>query len=93
MSLVIANEHGTITVPEGVLVDLAVEAAERVDGLKVRRKRAVDAESRVVRLTVSVRRGEPLVELAQRAQDEVVSTFEQVCGIEPTVEISIAELE
>ncbi len=93
MSLVIENEHGTITVPDGVLVGIAVDAAERVEGLKVRRKRAVDTDSRVVRLSVSVRRGEPLVELAQRAQEEVASTFQSVCGIEPTVEISIGELD
>ena len=93
MSLVIENEIGTITVPEGVLVGIAVEAAERVDGLKVKRKRAVDAEHRVVRLAVSVRRGEPLLELAERAQDEVASSFQAVCGFEPTVEISVGELE
>ncbi len=93
MSLVVTNSHGTITVPEGVLVGLAVRAAERVEGVKVRRKRAVDIENRVVRLSVSARRGEPLVELAQRAQDEVASAFLAICGIEATVDIAIGELE
>lgn len=93
MSLVVSNENGTITVPEGVLVDLAVRAAERVEGVKVRRRRAVDIENRSVRLAVSVRRGQPLLELARDAQAEVVASFRSACGIEPTVDLSVGELE
>ena len=93
MSLVVSNENGTITVPESVLVEIAVRAAERVDGVKVRRRRAVDAENRTVRLAVSVHRGRPLLEAANGAQAEVVAAFKASCGFEPTVDVSIGELE
>jgi uncharacterized alkaline shock family protein YloU len=93
MSLVVTNANGTVTVPENVLVAIAVGAAERVEGIKVRRRRAVDVENRVVRLAVSAHRGEPLVELAERAQHEVAKTFKAVCGIETKVDIAIGELE
>lgn len=93
MSLVVTNSHGTITVPESVLVGIAVRAAERVDGIKVHRRRAVDVENRVVRLTVAARRGEPLLELAQTVQEKVAAALQAACGIEPIVEISVGELE
>ena len=93
MSLVIGGESGTITVPDGVLVGIAVRGAERVDGLRVRRRRSIDLDQRVVRLSVSVRRGEPLVELGKRAQEEVASALDAMCGLSVSVEISIGELE
>jgi len=93
MSLVVSNENGTITVPGSVLVGIAVRAAEQVDGIKVRRRRTVDVENRSVRLSVAARRGLPLLELARETQAEVIAAFEASCGIEPTVDVSIGELE
>ncbi len=93
MSLVLASERGTVTVPEGVLVGIAARAAEGVEGIRVRRRRAIDLEAGAVRLSVAVRRGEPLLELAERAQAEVAAALKTMCGIEATVEIAIGELE
>ena len=92
MSFVVTTELGTVTVPDPVLVGIAVRAAESVEGLRVRRRRAVDLEAGVVRLTVAVRRGEPLHELAGRAQDAVAAALQGMCGIEPTVDVTVAEL-
>ncbi len=92
MTLVIAGQAGAITVPGSVLVGIAVRAAERVDGIAVRRRRTVDLDEGVVRLAVEARRGLPLVELAERAQEEVASALQQMCGIEARVEIAIGEL-
>jgi len=93
MSLVLTSERGTVTVPEGVLVGIASRAAESVDGIRVRRRRTIDLEARAVRLSVAVRRGEPLVEQGERAQAEVVAALKAMCGIDTTVEIAIGELE
>jgi uncharacterized alkaline shock family protein YloU len=93
MSLVLTSERGTVTVPEGVLVEIAARAAEVVDGIRVRRRRTIDLEARAVRLSVAVRRGEPLVELAERVQAEVAAALKAMCGIDATVEIAIGELE
>ena len=45
-----------------------------------------------MRLTVAIRRGEPIAELAGRAQDEVAAALMAMCGVEPKVEVAVAEL-
>ena len=81
--------------PDGVLGGIAVRAAESVDGIRMRRRRAatVDVEARQVRLAVTARRGEPVVELAERAQEAVAAAFQAMCGIETRVDIAVGELE
>ena len=92
MSLVTATEHGTVTVPDGVLVGIAVRAAESVQGIRVRRRRTIDVDARVVRLALAAQRDEPLVDLAERAQSAVAGALETMCGLETKVEIAIGEL-
>lgn len=93
MTFVVAGKDGTITVPDAVLVGIAVRAAERVEGIRVRRRRAIDLDEGVVRLSVAARRGEPLVELAERAQEQVATALKEMLGIDARVEIAIGELE
>jgi uncharacterized alkaline shock family protein YloU len=92
VTLVVSTEHGTVTVPDGVLTAIAVRAAESVDGIRVRRRRTVDVEARIVRLTVAASRGEQLVELAGRAQEAVADALKAMCGIEARVDVAIGEL-
>jgi uncharacterized alkaline shock family protein YloU len=75
-----------------VLSGIAARAAESVDGIRVRRRRTVDVEGGVVRLAVAVRKGEPIIELATRAQDAVADALRTMCGIDPQVEIAVGEL-
>jgi uncharacterized alkaline shock family protein YloU len=93
MSLVFLTDAGSITVPEHVLVRIAVRAAQQVEGVSVRRRRSIDVENRVVKLSLAAKRGEPLVELGERAQDEVASALETMCGIEARVDLRIGEIE
>jgi uncharacterized alkaline shock family protein YloU len=93
MSLVVTTQAGTVIVPDGVLVGIAVRAAESVDGIRVRRRRAVDIEARHVKLAVSARRGEPLVEQGERVQEAVADAFQAMCGIETKVDVAVGELE
>ena len=93
MSLVLTNKAGTVTVPEHVLVAIAVRAAESVDGIRVRRRRNVDVERRHVRLSVAARRGEPLVEVAERVQEAVVDALRGMCGIDTVVDVAVGGLE
>ena len=93
MSLVLTNKAGTVTVPEHVLVGIAVRAAETVDGIRVRRRRSVDVERRHVRLSVAARRGEPLVEVAERVQEAVVDALRGMCGIDTVVDVAVGGLE
>jgi uncharacterized alkaline shock family protein YloU len=93
MSLIIVTDAGSITVPEHVLVQIAVRAAQRVEGVRVRRRRSVDVENRLVRLSLAANRDQPLVRLGERAQDEVASALQTMCGIEARVDVRIGELE
>jgi uncharacterized alkaline shock family protein YloU len=93
MTFVVESEFGTVTVPDGVLVGIAVRAAERVEGIRVRRRRTVDLDEGEVRLAVAARRGEPLLDLATQAQEQVASALREMCGIDVRVEIAIGELE
>ena len=94
MTLVRENARGTVTIPDSVLLQVVTRAAETVDGVRVRRKRSVDVESRAVRLEVTARRGEPLVPLAERVQEEVASALAAVCGLDASrVDVTIDDVE
>jgi hypothetical protein len=92
MTLVLHRPHGTITVPDPVLVGIAARAAESVDGVRARKKRSVDVEARVVRLELSAERGEPLVAQGERAQEAVARAFTAACDLDVAVDVSFEEL-
>ena len=93
MTLVVEGAAGTISIPDSVLVAIAVRAAEGVEGLRVRRRRTIDLDARVVRLAVAARRGdEPLADLGRRVQEEVVRALKATCGLDVKVDVAIGEL-
>jgi uncharacterized alkaline shock family protein YloU len=93
MPLVIDGPHGTITVPDSVLLQIASRAAEGVDGVRVRRRgRSVDVEARAVRLEVAASRGEPLVAQGERVQEAVAAALKQTCDLDVTVDVVFEEL-
>jgi len=91
VNLVLDTDAGTITVPSSTLLSIAVTAAERVEGIHVLRRRSVELGEPLVRLSVSARRGEPLLELGRAAQDEVASSLRAMCALDARVEITIGE--
>jgi len=94
MTLVRETGNGTITIAESVLLEVVTRAAETVPGVRVRRKRSVDVDSRAVRLELTARRGEALVPLAQRVQEEVASALATMCALEPSrVDVAIDDVE
>ena len=93
MPLVLTGPHGTITVPDSVLLEIATRAAEGVDGLRVRRKRTIDVEARVVRLELTAARGEPLVAQGERVQEAVAAALKQTCGLDVAVDVAFEELQ
>ena len=92
MSLSFESGHGTVSVPESTLVQIAVRAAESVRGVRVRRKRTVDVDARVVRLEIAVQGAEPLVGVGRSVQSAVVDAFGTMCGLDVTVDVAIEEL-
>jgi uncharacterized alkaline shock family protein YloU len=92
MTHVLTTPDGTVVVPDGVLLDIAVRAAESGGGVRVRRRRAIDLEAGLVRLSVSARRGDPIVEAAERAQEDVVEALRTMCALDPRVDVHVGEL-
>ena len=92
MPLVLNGPHGTITVTDAVVLAIAVHAAEEVDGLRVRRKRSVDLDTRLVRLELAAQRGEPLVVQGERAQEAVAAALKQACDLDVAVDVAFEEL-
>ena len=92
MTLVLNGPHGTITVPDAVLLQVATRAAEGIDGLRVRRKRSVDVEARLVRLELAAQRGEALTTQGERVQEAVAAALKTTCGIDVTVDVAFEEL-
>ena len=92
MTLSIDGPHGAITVPDSVLVEIASRAAEDVDGVRVRRRRSVDIEARVVRLELSAARGEPLAAQGERVQETVAAALHATCALDVKVELAFEEL-
>lgn len=92
MSLVFESGAGTITVPDSALLQIAVRAAESVDGVRIRRKRAVDVEGRIVRLDVSVTGNDPLLAAGEAVQRAVGLALATMCGLDLAVDVAIEEL-
>ena len=91
MSLVFESGSGTVTVLNSALVQIAVRAAESVDGVRARRRRTVDVEGRVVRLEIAVTGNEPLVAVGESVQRAVRSALATMCGLELGVDVAIEE--
>jgi uncharacterized alkaline shock family protein YloU len=92
VSLVVQGGNGTITVPGAVLAEIAARAAEGVDGVRVRRRRTVDVEARIVKLGLSAGSSEPLLSVGRRVQEQVATAFRTMCGLDVTVDVAIEEL-
>jgi uncharacterized alkaline shock family protein YloU len=92
MSLVLQGPSGTITVPDAVLLQIATRAAESIDGIRVRRRRAIDVEARTLRLELAAGRGEPLASVGARVQEAVAGALQAMCSLDLTIDVAIEEL-
>jgi uncharacterized alkaline shock family protein YloU len=89
-----------VTVSAGALSQIVVQAAERVDGARVRRARArrrleialVDGRARV-ELELAVRVGLVLPDVARAVQQEIADALQTMCGAEiDAIDVSVEEL-
>ena len=96
---VLDESAGSITVTAAALSRLVVQAAEQVDGVRVRRaRRGLDvrfAGGRAsVTLELSARHGLVLPELAGRVQERVASAVSETCDVEvDAVDVAVVEVE
>ena len=98
-TFVIEESDGTITVPAAVLEHAVAQAAEDVDGARVRRPRrgleVAIADGRAhVSIALAVRHGLVLPSVARDVQQRVAETLETIFGLEASgVDIAIEALD
>ena len=94
---VLREDAGSITIEPGVLATIVHQAAESVDGAKVRRRRDVDVRvdegAARVELALSAPYGTVLPEVARGVQERVAAALEAMCGLSTTVDVAVEELE
>ncbi|HUJ92643.1 MAG TPA: Asp23/Gls24 family envelope stress response protein [Gaiellaceae bacterium] len=99
MTYVVREEGGTITVTDGTLTQIVVQAAEGVEGTRVRRARrklALEIEDAQVRveLEVAVAYGKVLPDVAHEVQAQVSSALARMCGLDVrAVDVTVGELD
>jgi uncharacterized alkaline shock family protein YloU len=99
MSLVLGDDAGTVTVTEAALGQIVLQAAEAVDGARVRRAKrhleiaVADGRARV-ELELAVAYGRVLPDVAREVQEQVADALTRMCGVEiDAIDVSVEELD
>jgi uncharacterized alkaline shock family protein YloU len=92
------TDDGAVSISSAALSRLAVQAAEQVDGARVRRRRRgvrvqVEADRARVALELSVRHGAVVPELTRSVQERVTEALRTMLEVEvDAVEVSVEEV-
>jgi uncharacterized alkaline shock family protein YloU len=99
MSLVLGADAGTVTVTDAALAQIVLQAAEAVDGARVRRAKrhleisVADGRARV-ELELAVAYGQVLPDIARDVQQQVADALTGMCGVEiDAIDVSVEELD
>ncbi len=99
MTYVMRTEGGTITVTDGTLTQIVVQAAEGVEGARVRRTRRKltleieDARARV-ELELAVAYGRVLPDVAHEVQTQVAAALGRMCSLDVgAVDVTVEEID
>jgi uncharacterized alkaline shock family protein YloU len=88
-----------VTLSDAALTQIVIQAAESVDGARVRRPRrgldvSVDSLTAHVEIELAARHGAVLNQLGLSVQREVAGALRTMCGVDrATVDVAIEELE
>jgi uncharacterized alkaline shock family protein YloU len=99
MTYVVRSDEGAITIPAATLTHIVVQAAESVDGARVRRARRkvgveLDGRRARVELELAVSYGRVLPEVAQDVQVQVTDALTRMCGLDVSaVDVTVEELD
>ena len=98
MSITVVSEVGTVTVTDAALAHIVAQAAETVEGARVRRPRRhigieiADAGARV-QIGLAVRYGRVLPEVARDVQRRVADALGTMCSVQvDAVDVVVEEL-
>jgi uncharacterized alkaline shock family protein YloU len=92
------TDDGAVSISPAALNRLAVQAAEQVEGARVRRRRRsvrvqVDADQARVSLELTVRHGAVMPELARSVQERVAEALRTMLEVEvDAVEVTVEEV-
>jgi uncharacterized alkaline shock family protein YloU len=100
MTYVVRTNDGAITVTDAALTQIVTQAAEAVDGARVRRrplrKLALDIDGTTARVDVplAVAYGRVLPEVARDVQEQVAEALGRMCGLDvAAVDVTVEELD
>jgi len=99
MTYVLRGDGDSITVGDAALAQIVVQAAESVDGVRVRRPRRklvleIEGTRTTVGLELAVVYGKVLPELAREVQEKVGAALTRICGLDvASVDVTVEELE
>jgi uncharacterized alkaline shock family protein YloU len=100
MTHVVRTDDGAITVTDAALTQIVVQAAETVEGARVRRRPLrklpldIDGNSARVDLGLAVAYGRVLPDVAREVQAHVTDALTRMCGLDVTaVDVTVEELE
>jgi uncharacterized alkaline shock family protein YloU len=95
----VTGETGTVSISAGALSQIVVQAAESVDGARVRRARrhldVVLGDGRArVDLELAVRLGAIIPDVAREVQERVADALATMCGVAvEAVDVTVEELD
>ena len=98
MTVLARNDDGSVSIAPRALSYLVVQAAESVEGVRVRRTRrhlvaAIAAGRAHVTLELAVRFGVVLPEAARLVQERVADALRAMCGVAvDAVDVSVEEV-
>jgi len=99
MSLTVSEDGGTVVITDAALGQIVLQAAESVDGARVRKPKrhleiaVADGHARV-ELELAVAYGRILPDVARDVQQRVVEALQRMAGVKvDAVDVSVEELD
>lgn len=98
MTLVVRNGGGSVTVSDGALNQIVLQAAEAVEGVRVRRRPrrhvSLDLDRGRVELGLTVAYGQVLPTAVRDVQERVTQALGAMCGVAVrAVDVTVEEVE
>jgi uncharacterized alkaline shock family protein YloU len=97
VSLAIVSDDGTVTVTDAAVMQIVAQAAERIDGVRVRRRQsavAIAGGGAHVQVELAVAFGRVLPDVARAVQEQVASSLGTMCGVDVrAVDVTVEELD
>jgi uncharacterized alkaline shock family protein YloU len=99
MTYVLREDGGTITVTDGTLTQIVIQAAEGVEGTRVRRTRRkltleIEGSRAEVELELAVAYGKVLPDVAHEVQTQVAAALGRMCSLDVhAVDVTVSELD